>query len=98
MDRRLMGPNGEGSRNSEGENLLGTYNRNVWMIGSNWFQKRGGCKITHHSFVRSFGTVVDYFILTRNLWNIVNDVKGIPGVSFEGDHRIVIADFRKVAE
>jgi hypothetical protein len=41
---------------------------------------------------------IDYFILTRNLWNILNDIKVIPIISLEGDHGILIADFRKVAE
>jgi hypothetical protein len=40
----------------------------------------------------------NHFILTRNPWNILNDVKVIPSISLEGDHRILTAEFRKVAE
>jgi hypothetical protein len=36
----IMGPHGEGSRNSEGENILDACNRNDWVIGNNWFQKK----------------------------------------------------------
>jgi hypothetical protein len=41
--------------------------------------------------------MTDYFIQKRNLWNILNDVKVIPSTSLE-DHKILIADFIKVAE
>jgi hypothetical protein len=44
------------------------------------------------------GTIIDHFILPGHLWNILNDVKVIPNISLEGDHRILTADFRKVAE
>jgi hypothetical protein len=64
---------------------------------NNWFKKRSH-KITRYNWDGSVGTVIDYFILIRNIWNILNDVKAIPSISLEGDHRILIAEFRKVAE
>jgi hypothetical protein len=60
--------------------------------------RRRDNKITHYSWDGSVGTIIDYFILTRNLCNILNDVKIIPSKSLEGDHRILVADFRKAAE
>jgi hypothetical protein len=83
---------------SEGENLLYTCNRNDWVIANNWFQKRRSHKRTCYSWDGSFGTTADYFTLTRNLWNILNDVKVITSISLERDHRIIYTDFKKVAE
>jgi hypothetical protein len=97
-DRNIMGPLQKGNRNSEGENLLDMCNRSNWVIGNNWFQKRRSHKTTHYSWDASFGTLTDYFVLTRNLWNILNYVKVILSISLPGEHRILIADFRKVAE
>jgi hypothetical protein len=54
-------------------------------------------KITHYSWDGSFGNITDYFTLTSNLWNILNNVKVISNTSLQ-DHRISIADFRKVAQ
>jgi hypothetical protein len=34
--------------------------------------------------------------MTRNLWNILYSVKIIQSISLEGDHRILIADFRRI--
>jgi hypothetical protein len=65
---------------------------------NNWFEKRRSHNITCYSCDGSFGTITDYFILTRNLWNILNDVKVISSISLETDHGILIADFRKVTE
>jgi hypothetical protein len=94
----IMGPHEEGNRKSEWENLLDMCDRNDWVICNNWFQNRRSHKITRYSWDGSFGTRTDYFILTRNLWNVLNDVTEIPSISSEQDHRILIADFRKVAE
>jgi hypothetical protein len=58
------------------------------VIGNNWFQKRRSHKIIHYSWEGSVGTIIDYFILTGNHWNILNDVKVTPRISLEGDHRI----------
>jgi hypothetical protein len=80
------------------ENLWDICNRNDWGIGNNWCQKRRNHKITHHSWDGSVGTIIDYFILTRNLWNFLNHIKLIPSISLDGGHRILVADFRKVAE
>jgi hypothetical protein len=65
---------------------------------NNWFQKRRSYKLTCYSSDGSFGTITDYFILTGNLCNILNDVKVIPITGLEGDHKTLIAEFRKVAE
>jgi hypothetical protein len=35
--------------------------------------KRASHKITGYSWDGSVGTITDYFILTRNLWNILKD-------------------------
>jgi hypothetical protein len=82
----------EGNRNTEGENLLDMCNRNDWAIGNNWFQKRRIRKIICYSWDGSVGNITDYFILTNNLWNILNDVKVISSISLEGDHRILAAE------
>jgi hypothetical protein len=91
-------PHREGNRNSKGEKLLDMCNRNVWMISNKLFQKKRSHNITHYSWNGSVGTIIDYFTLTRILWNILNHVKVIPNKSLEGDHRILITDFRMVAK
>jgi hypothetical protein len=45
----IMVPHGEGNKNHERKNLLDMCNRNSWVIGNNWFQKRRSHKITHYS-------------------------------------------------
>jgi hypothetical protein len=70
----IMGPHIEGNRKREGKNITDMYNRNDHMIGNNWFQKRRSHKITHYSWDGSVGSITDYLILIRNLWNILTDV------------------------
>jgi hypothetical protein len=96
--KTIMGPHRDCNRNSEGENILDICNRNDWEIGNNWFQKMRSHRIAHYSCDGCIGTIIDYSVLTRNLWNILNDIKVTPSISLEGDHRILIANFRKEAE
>jgi hypothetical protein len=77
----MMETHREGERNAEGESLLYMCNRNYWVNGSSWFQSRSD-RIACDSWDGKFGTIIDNFIMTRNLWNILNDVKGIPSKSF----------------
>jgi hypothetical protein len=92
----IMGPHGDGNRNSERENWQDMCNRNDWVMVNNWFQKKRSHKVTLYSWNGSVGTATDYLILTRNLLNILNNVKIISSLRLE-DHRILIVDFRKVA-
>lgn len=43
-----------------------------------------------------FRTIIDYIIMTRNLWNILNYVKTMASIRL--DHRILIADFKMVKD
>jgi hypothetical protein len=90
-----MGTHREGERNTEGERLLDMRNKNYWAIGNGWSQKKKSHKITCYSWDSKFRTIIDYFIMTRNLWNIFNAVKIIPSIGLEADHRILIADLEE---
>jgi hypothetical protein len=92
----IIGKFGEGTRNQEGENILDMCNRNQWMIGNGWFKKRKSHKITTYSWDRKSETIIDYFVMSRNVWTVVTDIKVIPSKSLEGDHRLLVADFRNI--
>jgi hypothetical protein len=34
--------------------------------------------------------------MSRNIWTVVTDIKVIPSESLEGDHRLLVADFRNI--
>jgi hypothetical protein len=63
------------------------------MIGNGWFKKRKSHKITRYRWDRNSETIIDYFVMTRNLWTVLTDIKVIPSESL-GDHRLLVADFR----
>jgi hypothetical protein len=84
-------------RNQE-ENLLDICNRNKWMIGNRWFNKRKSHKITRYSWDGNSETIINYIVMRRNLWTVLTDIKVIPSESLEGDHRLLVAEFRKINE
>jgi hypothetical protein len=36
--------------------------------------------------------------MSRNVWTVVTDIKVIPSESLEGDHRLLVADFKNIKE
>jgi hypothetical protein len=81
-------PRGEGNRHSKGDKLLDMCNRNDWVIGKKWVEKRKSHKITCYSWDCNVETINDYFISIQILSDILNDVKVILGITSEGDNRI----------
>jgi nitroimidazol reductase NimA-like FMN-containing flavoprotein (pyridoxamine 5'-phosphate oxidase superfamily) len=99
----FIGPFGEEVRNPEGERLIDMCVRNNLKVMNGFFKHRESHMYTRYRWNQNSGrfdqrSVIDYFISSDK--RIVNNVKVIPGVSLDADHRMIVAkvkvrNFRK---
>lgn len=94
---RILGPHGENERNPEGERLIDMCMRRNLKIMNGFYKHRESHKITRYRWnqnTESFDqkSIIDYFIVSD--YRTVEDVKVLPGVSFDSDHRLVVAKLR----
>lgn len=90
----VMGPWGYGSQNPEGERLLDFCVRNEMILGNTWFKKRDSHKITRYSWNGIYKTLIDYSIISDNIKSWLYDVKVIPSVSLDSDHRLLVTSLK----
>ncbi|KAI5754231.1 hypothetical protein M8J77_006965 [Diaphorina citri] len=90
----IMGAHGWGPRNAEGENLLDLCTRNSLVLTNTWFYKRKSHKVTRYGWNGQQESLIDYFLINKELHNTVIDVKVIPSVSLGSDHRLLVGTFR----
>lgn len=90
----VVGKYGYGRRNVEGERLLDLCNRNGLVIGNTWFQKRDSHRITRYSWNGEQKTQIDYVVVSKEKKKMLKDVKIIPSVGMDGDHRLLVADIQ----
>ncbi|KAI5728124.1 craniofacial development protein 2-like [Diaphorina citri] len=76
----IIGAHGRGARNREGIELIDLCRRNNLTIGNTWFKKRKNHKITRYSWNGNHGTVIDYFILSKEIQNTLCDTKAYHSV------------------
>ena len=89
-----LGENGYGKRDLEGTQLLEMCSRNGLIIGNSLFKKRKEHHITRYSWDGVYESVIDYILVSRELRNILLDVRVIPSVALDGDHRLLIGVVR----
>jgi hypothetical protein len=86
----VMGPWGYGNRNPEGERLIDLCVRNEMLLGNTWYKKRESHKITRYSWDGRTKTLIDYIIISDSIKKWLINVKVIPSVSLQSDHRLVL--------
>ena len=94
----ILGSHGSGRRNEEGRNLLDFCKRNNFIIGNSWFQKQESHKYTRYSWNNEHKTIIDYIMCTKLIQNKLTNVKVIPSVNFDSDHRLLVGDFKKIQD
>lgn len=98
-DRRgyetVLGGHGEDHRNEEGEVLLDTCLRNKWIIGNGWYKKRDSHKFTRYSWNLEQKSIIDYIIITEEIRRCLTEVKVIPSINLDGDHRLLVGTLKK---
>ncbi|XP_066953399.1 craniofacial development protein 2-like [Macrobrachium rosenbergii] len=96
-DRRgtenVIGPFGEETRNNEGENLTDFCVRNNLKIMNGFFKHQDSDRYTRYRWNQTTGqfdqrSVTDYLVTSDK--KLVQNVKVLPGVSLDSDHRLVI--------
>lgn len=90
----VLGSFGYGRRNEEGERLLDLCQRNGLRIGNSWFKKRESHTVTRYSWDGRIKSVIDYVVVDRDWGKYLTDVKVIPSVSMDGDHRLLVAQWK----
>lgn len=86
-----LGPYGWGPRNNEGIKLLDLCLRNELVLGNSWFKKRDSHRITRYGWDGVQKSVIDYFLVNKNFKKHLIDVKVIPSVALDSDHRLLVA-------
>ncbi|KAL1446149.1 hypothetical protein WDU94_012366 [Cyamophila willieti] len=90
----VIGAHGWGDKNKEGKQLIDLCRRNNLSIGNTWFKKRQSHKVTRYSWDGKHETMIDYFIISKEIQNTLCDTKVIPSVSLGSDHRLLVSTFR----
>jgi exonuclease III len=99
QDRRgfeeVLGADGWGERNLEGERLLELCVRNEMLVGNSWYKKKyDSHKITRYAWGTNRGTVIDYILLTKEVKKKATNIKVIPSESLDSDHRLLVMDMK----
>src|SRR5678816_2068269 len=94
---RVLGPFGEDTRNMEGEALIDFCVRNDLKIMNTFFKHRESHIFTRYRWNQvtqqyEQKSLIDYMIVSDK--RMVKNVKVIPGVSLDADHRLVVADMK----
>lgn len=92
-----VGPFGEEVKNEEGEALIDFCVRNDLKIMNGFFYHRESHKFTRYRWNRNLvmfdqKSIIDYFIISDK--RLVDNVKVLPGISFNADHRLVLLDWK----
>ena len=91
----IIGPHGENFRNVEGETLIDMCMRNELVIMNGFYEHKQQHKYTRYRWnqrTNAFDqrSIIDYFITTDR--RIFKNIKVLPGVSLDSDHRLLVAD------
>ena len=94
---QVIGHHGIGQRNTEGDRILNFCNSNGMKIMNTYFQHRESHKYTWYGWNGTKQqydrqTQIDLFLVTNHC-NVCN-VKAIPSVSLDSDHRLVVMQTR----
>ena len=93
----VIGEFGIGEQNMEGEMLIDFCVRNNLAIMNTYFQHRDSHKYTWYRYNSNLGsydlkTQIDFFLTSKK--SIVKDVKAIPSISLDSDHRLLKAKLK----
>ena len=93
----VIGPHGEAVVNDEGENLIDFCIRNNLKIMNGFFEHREEHKYTRYRWnnnTQQFDqkSIIDYIVSSDK--RIIENVKVIPGVSLDSDHRLVVGQIK----
>ena len=90
----VIGRQGEETLNRNGLRLLGLCPTNTLVILNTFFQHKAIHKFTWESRGRSLRSIIDYFIVGRELRPGVEDVRVIRGAEVGSDHYLVLLKVR----
>lgn len=90
----VIGTEGWGSRNREGQRLLDFCKRNNIVICNTWHKKKESHKVTWYSGDWTRRSVVDYIMVTEEMKGEMMDVKVIPSERLDSDHRLLVMTLR----
>lgn len=95
----ILGPFGEETKNTEGENLIDFCVRNRLKIMNGFFKHQDTHKYTRYRWNQNSGffdqkSIIDYIIVSDR--RIVKNIKVFPGESMDSDHRLVIGDLKSL--
>ncbi|XP_076029362.1 uncharacterized protein LOC143018122 [Oratosquilla oratoria] len=90
----VIGPFSIGDTNSDGERIIDLCVRNGWSIMNTFFQHRPSHKWTWYRWNQedqeySQKSMIDLVLASRE--SLIHDVKAIPFLSLDSDHRVVVA-------
>ena len=90
----VLGAHGYGRRDKEGEMLLEMCSRNSLVIANSIFKKKVKHKITRYGWDGETESVIDYIVVSKEMMPVVRDVKVIPSIALDGDHRLLVATIK----
>ena len=93
--KRVMGYHGIGGRNAEGLRILDFANLNHMSIMNTFYQHQPGHKWTWFNYEQQCYTnhsLIDIFLTSDR--RIFCDVKAVPSVSLDSDHRLLLANLK----
>ena len=98
--QNIIGPQGIGNKNAEGDRIINFAVINRLSIMNTFYQHRDSHKWTWYRWNEdrqeyTEKSMID--LITTNKKQIICNVKAIPSVSFDADHRLVVAKVRLAA-
>ncbi|XP_042889113.1 uncharacterized protein LOC122264329 [Penaeus japonicus] len=91
-DERVIGKNGYGARNNEGQTIVDFAHRTDMAVINTFYSKRESHKVTYTSGGRH--TQIDYILCRRMHFKVGRDCKVIPGESVTKQNHVVIGKMR----
>ena len=86
----VIGRNGEGVKNDRGGRLLRFCAMNDILVMNSWFQHKNIHKFTWVCPGRDLKSIIDYFVVRRDTWVRVKDVKVVRGADVSSDHYLLL--------
>lgn len=87
-----LGNNGEKTRNANGKLLIDLCLANELIIGNTKFNHKEIHKITREEPTKQEESIIDYFLVNKNIWKRVKNIKVRRGAEIGSDHYLLKMD------